>query len=229
MKPIEIFKIRAGTSNIYLLVNGNQSILIDAGNKGNYAKVLKALRQFGLKVTDISLIILTHTHYDHTGGLKKLKELTSAKVLVHEKESLNLEAGNTAIPEGTSKLTKLICCIGRNFFPFITKFPAVKPDLIFDSVFNLDQYGIDGYVIHTAGHTIGSVSIILAEKAFVGDAMMGFSSKKAFPHFANDIPELLKSWEKLLLTGCTEFYPGHGKMIQRKRIESELKYIQNGV
>ena len=38
-----------------------------------------------------------------------------------------------------------------------------------------------------------------------------------YPPFANDEAELLKSWEKLLSTGCQTFYPGHGKPFSRKK------------
>lgn len=220
---MEFVKIRAGTSNAYLIVNGEKSVLIDAGNKGMQRIILNAINKSNLKPSDIALIILTHTHFDHTGGLKKMKEHCNAKIIVHEKESRNLAEGYTIIPLGTSFPVKILAGAGRIFFPWISKYPAVHPDIIVQEEYEIDLEGIRANIIHTPGHTEGSVSIIFADVAFVGDTMMGITEKKAFPHFANDIPLLMKSWQKLLNLGCTEFYPGHGNKITKENLVKDLE------
>lgn len=86
----QIKTIQAGGANVYLIVNGDQSMLVDAGNKQAASNILDELHQSGLEPEDVKLIILTHTHYDHVGGLKELQDLTHAKILVHEHEAESL-------------------------------------------------------------------------------------------------------------------------------------------
>jgi glyoxylase-like metal-dependent hydrolase (beta-lactamase superfamily II) len=44
-----------------------------------------------------------------------------------------------------------------------------------------------------------------------------------YPPFANDENELIKSWEKLLATGCSVFYPGHGKPFSRDKFRKSFE------
>jgi len=55
--------------------------------------------------------------------------------------------------------------------------------------------------------------------------MLGICRNSIFPPFADNIRELLKSWEILLETECHLFLPGHGKAISRELLQHEsLKY-----
>ncbi len=206
--------IQAGGANVYLIANGDQSILIDAGSKGAPKKILEILRECGLEPQDVKLIILTHTHYDHVGGLKKLKDITGAKVLVHEKEAESLIAGHSGLPKGTMLLAKLISFVGRNLARGLGRFEAVTPDIAISERFDLEPYGVDGCVTPTPGHSPGSLCIIADGKtALVGDTLFGISRRSAFPPFADDVDNLLESWELLIDTGCQRFLPGHGRPI----------------
>lgn len=97
---LKIISTRVGYSNSILLVNGSNSIIIDTGVRGYFHHFKTQLEHFNLKPTDIKLIILTRTHYDHTGTLKPLAALTGAKVLVHKTEFENLKNGFIPIPLG---------------------------------------------------------------------------------------------------------------------------------
>lgn len=67
------------------------------------------------------------------------------------------------------------------------------------------------YLIHTPGHTAGSMSLIVDnEIALVGDAMFGVFNWSVFPSFADDILVFEKSWGKLAKTGCKMYLPGYG-------------------
>jgi metallo-beta-lactamase class B len=104
----QIETIQAGGANVYLITNGSQSILIDAGNKGAPKNILKKLRECGLEPQDVELIILTHTHSDHCGGLKELQDVTQANILVHASEAESLTQGYGGFPKGTNLLGKLV-------------------------------------------------------------------------------------------------------------------------
>ena len=208
---IKIISARVGFSNSVLIVNGSNSIIIDTGVRGNLHHFKTLFKQFRLNAGDIKLIILTHTHYDHTGNLKPLAELTGAKVLVHKNEFENLKNGFIPIPKGLGNYTRFISNIGRIVYP---KYASPKPfvaDLINENVFELAEFGVDGKILSTPGHTAGSQSVIIGKKLISGDTFIHMPNGVIFPHFCDDPKTLLATWQKLFDLGIEEIYPGHGK------------------
>jgi hypothetical protein len=63
--------------------------------------------------------------------------------------------------------------------------------------------------------------IVNGELALVGDAMFGVFRNSIFPPFADDVPQMVKSWGKLLDTGCSLFLPSHGSANSRALVERE--------
>jgi hydroxyacylglutathione hydrolase len=220
---MNIVKVTPAKCNMWLIVNGDKSILIDAGYDGKINDLEHTIVDNGLKPRDIKMLVMTHTHFDHACGLKQIKELTGAKIVVNENEAGYLEQGFCPLPKGTRWYSGIISWLGRNVIYGIGKFQPVSPDIVTSSKLDLGRYGMEGYIIPTAGHTSGSQSLIIGENAFVGDDMFGIFRDTIFPPFADDITSLLKSWQEQLDTGCTMFYPGHGKVIARERIEKELR------
>jgi glyoxylase-like metal-dependent hydrolase (beta-lactamase superfamily II) len=101
-------------SNVYLIENGNRSILIDTSTQMYTETILQRIRETGLKYTDISLIIITHCHFDHCSGLSNLKEhLVNAKVLIHEEEEELLSKGDFKMPGGRNWMGKVFSCLGK--------------------------------------------------------------------------------------------------------------------
>ncbi|MCI0523244.1 MAG: hypothetical protein L0Y37_06275, partial [Bacteroidales bacterium] len=80
------------------------------------------------------------------------------------------------------------------------------------------------FVMHTPGHCAGESAVIIdGEVAIVGDSLINIPTVKIFPPFADDVKELLRSWEKLLATGCHTFLPGHGGHISREVLQHEYE------
>jgi hydroxyacylglutathione hydrolase len=215
-----IITIPMMTSNAYLVANGKQAILIDAGMKKKERKILAALERMKLSPDDIQLIILTHTHYDHAGSVKALQQITKAKVLVHKAEASCLEQGYCAFPKGTMWFPKIMSAIGRALNKRVGRYAAVAPDIVISKKFDLQPFGIDGYILPTPGHTAGSLSVVIeGNHAIVGDTLFNIFKHSVFPPYANDQEGLLKSWKALLEIGCEYFYPGHGKPFTRERLQ----------
>ena len=207
----KIIIVRIGYSNSILLLNGVNSVLIDTGVKGNLQQFKALFNKHNLKPTDIKLIILTHTHNDHTGNLLELVKLTGAKVLVHKNEYENLKNGFIRIPNGQSFRTRFITLLGRLI---AAKKISPKPftaDLINENEFVIDEFGIDGKVISTPGHTKGSQSVLIGKKLISGDTFINLPNGTIFPHFAEHPKILLQTWQRLFDLGIEEIYPGHGK------------------
>ncbi len=72
-----------------VLINGEEKILIDSANCDERIDdtLIPALSELGLKIEDISYLLLTHTHGDHVGGARRIKELSpKTKLLVSEEQ-----------------------------------------------------------------------------------------------------------------------------------------------
>lgn len=219
-----VINVPMGHSNSYLIISGGQGLLVDAGCPGKIKNVQIALEKNNLMFTDIVLVILTHTHYDHTGCLADIKKRSGAKVLVHASEKGYLEKGMTPFPEGTIWFSKIISGIGNLLMVSKSKYQPVNPDIVIRGDYDLGEYIPGAKVITTPGHTSGSISLVIRdEAAFVGDTLFNVVPWSVFPPFANDIPELLKSWGRLIAAGCGTFYPGHGKPITLQKLKASYE------
>jgi hydroxyacylglutathione hydrolase len=109
--PYIVITIPMGHSNSYLILSGGKAFLVDSGCTGKMKNFRAALEQNNLIFTDIVMVILTHTHYDHTGCLAEIKKRSGAKVLVHASEKGYLEKGLTPFPRGTIWFSKIISCL----------------------------------------------------------------------------------------------------------------------
>lgn len=221
-----IHRIKAGITNVYLIENGENSILIDAGNKNKAHKILKKIRKAGLDPGSIAAIIITHTHYDHVGSLPELKRLTGAKVIAHSAEEESLKAGFTDLPEGTNSLFRFIVRLGRRLLKTHGSFTPAEPDIVINEKYDLQAFDLDAFIIPTPGHTAGSVSVIYnREHAFIGDTAFNVKGKSVYPPFANNEDALKRSWDTLLNTGVKYFWPGHGSMFSKEKFSKNYKKI----
>jgi|SRR5690554_3359805 len=220
----EIIRVPMGKSNSYLIKGKGGFILVDAGMPGKSEKVLKALRNFNAKFDDINLIIVTHVHNDHVGSLHDIKKKSNALVLIHEKEKNYLRRGYNKFPDGTMVFSKIISSFANNLFSSKNQFEPVEADIIVDDDFDLMDYGVNGRVIHTPGHTEGSISIIIENKyCITGDTLFNMLPNSVYPPFANDEEQLIKSWKKIRKQNCKKYYPGHGREFTLNKFENTIK------
>ncbi|WP_410509399.1 MBL fold metallo-hydrolase [Methanosarcina hadiensis] len=223
-RPYNIVMIPMGHSNSYLIVSKGQGILVDAGCPGKIKNLEIVLERNNLGFSDIALVVLTHTHYDHVGCLAEIKEKSGAKILAHEKEKEFLEKGMTPFPEGTLWFSKIISRIGNTTMSSKSRYQPVSPDIVVSDGYDLGRYVPHAKIIPTPGHTKGSISLIIEnEVAFVGDTLFNAIPGMVFPPFADDVPELLKSWRVLIDSGCRIFYPGHGRPLTFKKLKDSYE------
>jgi glyoxylase-like metal-dependent hydrolase (beta-lactamase superfamily II) len=95
-----------------------------------------------------------------------------------------------------------------------------------DADFPLQPFGVPGVIIHTPGHSSGSVSILLETgDVFVGDLAMNAIPLRltpGLPIFAEDLHRLRESWRSLLLRGAKTVYPAHGRPFQAEVLHKAL-------
>jgi hydroxyacylglutathione hydrolase len=210
---VQIHTIPLGMVNCYLL-KGEKYVLIDAGIPGLKKPFFQGLKDTGVQLEQIELVVITHGHMDHIGLAKVVKELTGAKLAIHEREVDWLENGKSPLPPGATPFGKILMSLG-GFMPPITVEPTVADIVITDDGLSLETYGLPGKVVYTPGHTMGSVTVLLASgEAFVGDLAMSARFMRAtpgLPIFAEDLDLVVHSWEELLDLGAKTIYPAHGK------------------
>jgi hydroxyacylglutathione hydrolase len=188
--------------------------MVDCGMPDKLNVFRRKLKRLYIQPEEIKLIILTHSHFDHSGSAKAISELTGAKVLIHESEKDFLAERKFAMIKGVDAWGKITLSVLRPFFRRIS-FPEVKPDIIFsEEEYPLNDYGINGSIFHTPGHTQGSISVLLnTGEAFVGCLAhngLPFRLSPGFPVYAQDMEVLKQSWRMLISKGANMIFPGHG-------------------
>ncbi len=214
----KIIPVLTGRSNVCLLTNGKQNILIDTSVKGDWYKLEKRLND--LKINQIDYLILTHTHFDHAGNAFKIRKKYSSKVIVHKSGLNYLTSGDNIIPNGTNIFTRILIKIfAKKVFPKL-KYEPCDYDLLVDTYFELNDFGFNAYIINTTGHTGDSISVIIDDEiAIVGDTMFGVFKWSIMPPFGLNINQLIDSWGRLLETNCNVFVPGHGFALNRLMVQ----------
>lgn len=225
----KISKILSARSNVFLLRNSQSAVLIDTSAGFMWNTLQRNLDRIG--IDRIDLLILTHSHFDHAANAHKIKEKYNAQVIIHDSEAGYLLTGTNILPVGTNPITVFIVRMFDRQFISFARYQPCKADLAVDSNYDLSGYGFHAYLMHTPGHTKGSLSLIIDnEIAIVGDTMFGILPWTIFPPFASDTRQMVNSWEKLLNTKCTLFLPSHGSANKRSLVEKDfIKYSITGI
>lgn len=202
-------------------------IMVDAGFSINKSNTIQQVKKLKINPAEIKQIILTHGDFDHVGAAKYLKEFSGAKVAIHVSDHTFLETGKFNWPKGVGTWGKISRMIMLPLIRKMAAFPAMKADIILDDDdFDLSPFGIHGRIIHTPGHTPGSVSVLLdSGELFAGclaHNRMPFTLIPSLPIYAENIETIKASWRKVISAGAQIVYPGHGKPFP---VEAMLKYL----
>ena len=210
---VDIYSKRLGINRCYV-IKADGCIMVDTGPPQSERVIEEWLDSLPFCPSEIQLIILTHSHADHVGSAMGVKRITGAKIAIHEYEKDMFENGDVVWPSAVTAWGRVARVLLTPLKPLF-RFPEGAVDvLIGNDGLSLAEYGIPGRVIHTPGHTLGSISVILE----TGDAFVGcmthnsppFRLKPDLPIFAEDLPKLRESWKTLLSQGVDTIYPAHG-------------------
>jgi len=226
--PIAPFKI----VNAYVIRSVAGCIVVDTGIPGSERKIGRALARCGMSFKDIKLIIVTHAHTDHAGSAASLRRLSGAPILAHKDDVdfYSRKEPMTFCPTGR---------VGRLFLK--TPFPhqpyeAFAPDIMMkngDSM-NLQDFGVDGLVRHTAGHTPGSIAIELSSQdVLVGDLLasgiliggIAFTGHAIRPPFEDDPQAVARELNRMVQGGAKRFYMGHGGPLEATEVSRHAKFL----
>ena len=187
MVKVEKFIVGPLETNCYLVYSGThkKGFLIDPGVFDK--RILDTIEKNGIEIKNI---INTHGHIDHTAGNKKF----GYPVLIHESDNdfLKSPVKNLAFLTGV-----------------ISQSPPAARLLKDGDLIKVGEMVFE--VIHTPGHTPGSISLKLGDRVFTGDALFQESiGRTDFPYGSEK--NLLKSIRRRLMVfdDKVEVLPGHG-------------------
>lgn len=154
-------------SNVYILVSEARVTLIDTGTAHDVGRIVAEIEQQGHSPSDLSSIILTHAHSDHTGGVSGLVHRSGAQVVAHREEVPYLRRVKS-LPSSS--------IFGRLMNWFDDRMSGgvgpIEVATLLDDGMVLDVLG-GLRVIHTSGHTPGSICLYQEEMGilFCGDLL----------------------------------------------------------
>ena len=204
----QVHTLTMGMSQAYLIESAGGLALLDAGSPGHEDKVLGLMKDIGRD--DLRLIFITHAHLDHYGSAAGIRRTTGAKVVIHQDDAQAMTQGETILGETRGR--------GRILPPFLGLYERFRgpeptpPDIILNDGDNLEEYELDGWLLHTPGHTRGSSCLIIRDElAFAGDLITNRDRPRLQRFYAQDWNGLPASLERLKKVEPALVYPGHGR------------------
>ena len=202
-------------SNVYLVINNKELMIIDTGTAGNAKKTVEYIQKLGHQPNEVSTIILTHYHMDHSGSAKELKEVTGAKVAANPQDALFI-SGETPYPKPKSLLLRA----AQSFIK-----PAPVP---------VDIKLKDGDVIgnlkvfFTPGHSPGSIMLLDERRKvlFSGDTLRIDNTKvtRGPENFTWDKTLEDESIARVATLDFDVLLPGHGDSLKSKASDAVKEF-----
>ena len=190
MQKIHTLVVGRLQTNCYILQSGSSAIVVDPGDEGE--RIARFLIDAGVKARQI---IATHTHFDHVLGVNVIRKRFGAEFLIHNDDLPILESMQSRV---------------RQIMGFEVPPPPKVDGFLRDS--DVLEFGdVKVRVLHTPGHSPGSISLSGQGFVMTGDALFNQSiGRTDLP--GGDLDTLVHSIKQKLfsLGDETVVYPGHG-------------------
>jgi metallo-beta-lactamase class B len=179
----------------YLITTPKGDILINTGAPGSVPMIRSHVEALGFKFSNIKILLATHAHLDHVGGMAEIKKITGAKMMINEKDATVLEDGG-----------KSDYVLGDNI---AFRFEPVKADHLLHEQDTVTLGGMQLIELHHPGHTKGACSflftvndehhsyrVLIANMPGILDET-SLSGMPAYPDVAKDYAYTLDAMKKL--------------------------------
>lgn len=225
----EVLTFRLALSNLHV-IRGKRTVLIDAGSRHDMPRLEAELSRAGIGWADISALIVTHGHSDHTALAAEIRRRSGAPILLGRADAPMARAGR----HDDLRPTNLTAAFIKQFMIDPT-FEPFEPDVAVDEPIRLDRYGVSGRVYAMPGHTPGSLVVELDDgRSFVGDMVLGgylggaLMPQRAGEHYFHaDRGRNLDNIRTLLRGGARLFYLGHGGPVSRESVAAAFAQAEN--
>lgn len=213
--------------NAWLIEHDGRWIVFDTGKRRTARRFFEGINAAGCDARGVDLIVISHAHYDHVGCAAALKSLSGAAVAVHRHDADVLRFGGFILSDGLNWLGRYNAFMGRHIMPRgMFAFEPVEPDILVGEELRLDCMGFPAALIHTPGHSEGSISLLFDDGAlFAGDLTITQALPGAWRHtpiYGSSVGDIKKTWRALIRRGAKHVYPGHGRDFSAFELEALL-------
>jgi glyoxylase-like metal-dependent hydrolase (beta-lactamase superfamily II) len=211
---VRIYRIRRYFTSVYLLEGEDRLALVDAGLwLGHAPAILRRIAALGRRPHELALLVVTHPHLDHFGGVAALRDVTQFDVVAHPDAAAAIAAGAKLVSPAVQQGARILETLAMISFPYLRFRGAGHVMPVVDGT-SLRRWGVPGRILHTPGHSPCCISLLLDDgTAFVGDLALGKQApwgRPAAPTMAVSLDQVVASWRKVLDAGATEILPAHG-------------------
>lgn len=200
------------------IIFGNENIhLIDSGVTSSGDPILKYIKDKGREIKDIKTLILTHSHPDHIGSAKYIKDISGCKIMAHKNEKEWIEDVDKQFSDRPVPGFKNLVSGSVLIDQFLEDNQTIKME---------DDLFVE--VIHTPGHSSGSISLFINNERvlFSGDSILLPGELPIYENFGDTISSIKRLKQikdvKVLLSSWDE--PVFDSDIQRK-MEQSINYL----
>ncbi|MBN8634911.1 MAG: MBL fold metallo-hydrolase [Anaerolineae bacterium] len=196
---------------VYLIDDGGELTIIDAGLASAGQKILQQLAAANYQPSQVKRIIITHAHPDHIGSLKALAEATGAQVIASAEEAEVIEGRTLGKLPDPATLPAIYRMIPMKPSPF----PPTPVGRIVQDGDVIDVFG-GLRVVATPGHAPGQIALYQPEKKLIitGDTLMHMLGLRLPMVMATpDMPQAKQSIRKLCDMDIEIVLFGHGEPI----------------
>ena len=212
-----IYYVGATEVSSFLITTPAGHILLDSGFAETVPQIKENVARLGFKLEDVKILINSHAHFDHAGGLALLKEMTGAKLAVSEMDAALLADG------------------GKNDFQWGDRlsFTPVKADRLLSDKDRVELGGVEMIARLTPGHTKGCTTWTMKVKengkqydvVIVGSASVpGYKlvNNAKYPNIVEDYEQTFRVLKSL---SCDVFLAPHGSFYDMK---GKLQKLESG-
>lgn len=212
-RPVEPYRVvgnvyYVGASNVssFLITTPAGHVLLDSGFAETVPLIRRNVERLGFRMGDIKILINSHAHYDHAGGLALLKEETGARLFASEADAPLLAAG------------------GRGDFAFGDRFAfaPVKADRLLRDGERVRLGGVTLTARLTPGHTKGCTTWTMRARegrrrydvVFVGSTTVPGYKLLGTPQYPDMVADYERTFRLMKRLPCDVFLASHGNFYE---------------
>jgi hydroxyacylglutathione hydrolase len=188
-------------SNCYIIADEHtkETLIVDPGDEPD--KIIDLIHENSLQV---KYIVCTHAHFDHVGAISDIKQETGASIIIHQDEREIYRSTREQAVSWGFELDDL-----------------PEPDMLVSEGDILEIGSLKFVIIHTPGHSPGSICLSGEDILITGDTVFAGSVGRT-DFYGGNIVQLKKSFKRLMsFSEETKIFPGHGPETTVEREKKE--------
>ena len=206
-----VYYVGSAGLTAWLITTPKGHILLDVGLPQNAAMVERNIRRLGFRLRDVKIILNSHAHFDHSGGIAALKRSTGARLFASAGDREALERG---VYIGSEDHTEF-------------NFPPVHVDSLIPDLGSVTLGGVTLTANITPGHTAGCTSWTLPVMSdgarhtavFFCSASVAFNRLAPKPQYSGIVDDYRRSFARFKTIDADVFFAAHSELfdLQGKR------------